>query len=381
MSAASLPSAESRNIRSPLSSALPDWNDGNGAPFQVVGVLVGEGIGAEVVGAACDVLDRICEKTGRRMDVRYGGKIGRLAQAECGAALSSGVIEFCDEIFAEGGAIFCGPGGGRFVYDLRAHYALYCKLTPVRHLAAIDDASILRPERLDGVDLIVVRENAGGFYFGRSGMRPGEDRTAYQDCAYSDSQVRRILTPALELARRRRGRIALAVKPDGIPAISALWSENLEQMAAGTGVAWQVLEIDNAAYQLIANPRELDIVVAPNMFGDVLSDAASVLLGSRGLSFSGNFGGERRAIYQTGHGAAQDLAGRDRANPVGQIFSLAMMLRESFGWCREAAAIEQATAAVLGQGWRTPDIAAATSRIVGTRELGTRIADTVADIL
>jgi len=152
-------------------------------------------------------------------------------------------------------------------------------------------------------------------------------------------------------------------------------------MAAGTGVAWQVLEIDNAAYQLIANPRELDIVVAPNMFGDVLSDAASVLLGSRGLSFSGNFGRERRAIYQTGHGAAQDLAGRDRANPVGQIFSLAMMLRESFGWQREAAAIETATSAVLGQGWRTPDIASATSRVIGTRELGTRIADAVADFL
>jgi hypothetical protein len=104
--------------------------------------------------------------------------IGRPAQAECGAALSPGVIDFCASVFAAGGAIFCGPGGGRFVYDLRAHFALYCKLTPVRHLAAIDDASILRPERLDGVDLIVVRENAGGFYFGRSEMRPGEDLAA-----------------------------------------------------------------------------------------------------------------------------------------------------------------------------------------------------------
>jgi 3-isopropylmalate dehydrogenase len=381
MPAATLPSAESGDIRPLLSSELPDWNGGNDAPFPVVGMLVGEGIGAEVVGAACDVLDHIREKTGRRIDVSFGGKIGRLAQAECGAALSVGVINFCESVFAAGGAIFCGPGGGRFVYDLRAHFALYCKLTPVRHLAAIDDASILRPERLDGVDLIVVRENAGGFYFGRSEIRPGEDRTAIQDCAYRDSEVQRILRPALELARRRRGRLALAVKPDGIPAISALWTENLEQLAAGSGVAWQVLEVDNAAYQLIANPRELDIVVAPNMFGDVLSDAASVLLGSRGLSFSGNFGPKRRAVYQTGHGAAQDLAGLDRANPVGQIFSLAMMLRESFGWQREAAALETATSAVLGQGWRTPDIASATSRIIGTRELGRRIADAVTDLL
>jgi 3-isopropylmalate dehydrogenase len=381
MSVSTMPSTESGDIRPLLSSVLPDWTRGKDAPYPVVGILTGEGIGAEVVGAACGVLDSIRASTGRRMNVSFGGKIGRPAQAECGAALSAGVIEFCDSVFASGGAIFCGPGGGRFVYDLRAHYTLYCKLTPVRHLAAIDDASILRPERLDGVDLIVVRENTGGFYYGRSEMLPGEDRTAIQNCTYSDSQVRRILRPALDLARQRRGRLALAVKPDGIPAISALWTENLEQLAAGSGVKWQVLEVDNAAYQLIANPRELDIVVAPNMFGDVLSDAASLLLGSRGMSFSGNFGQERRAVYQTGHGAAQDLAGLDRANPVGQIFSLAMMLRESFGWRREAAAIETATATVLGQGWRTPDIAAAASRIVGTRELGRRIADAVVDLL
>lgn len=351
------------------------------ATLPVVGVLVGEGIGAEVIGAACAVLDRVREKTGRPMEIRFGGKIGRPAQAECGKALPADVIDFCDSVFAAGGAIFCGPGGGRFVYDLRTRFDLYCKLTPVRHVAAIDDAAILRPDRLHGADLIVVRENTGGFYFGRAALRPGEDRVASQDCSYSDSQVRRILGPALELARRRRGRLALALKPDGIPTISALWTENLEALAAGSGVACRVLEIDNAAYQLISNPQDLDVVVAPNMFGDVLSDTASLLLGSRGMSFSGNFGDGRRAVYQTGHGAAYDLAGHDRANPVGQVFSLAMMLRESFGWDREAAAIEAATARVLGQGWRTPDIAGPQSRIVGTRELAKRLADAVADFL
>lgn len=364
-----------------LTSSLAGWKPLNDMPVAVVGILAGEGIGAEVVGAAREVLDRVRAKTQRPVEILVGGKIGRPALAECGAALSGAVIEFCDSVFARNGAILCGPGGGRFVYDLRAHFALYCKLTPVRHLPEIADASILRPERLRDVDLIVVRENAGGLYFGRSEIVPGQDRAAIQDCAYRDSEVQRILRPALDLARRRRGRLALALKPDGIPAISTLWRENLEQLAAGTGVACHVLEVDNAAYQLIANPQEIDVIVAPNMFGDVLSDAASLLLGSRGMSFSGNFGPQRRAVYQTGHGAAHDLAGRNCANPVGQIYSLAMMLRESFRWRREASAIEAAIATVLGQGWRTPDIAAASSRVVGTRELGERIAGAAADLL
>lgn len=369
------------DAKSSLTAALPGWDRDDDPRQPVVGVLVGEGVGAEVVGAACLVLDRIRAKTRRPLELAFGGRIGLPAKAESGAALSGEVIEFCESAFARGGAILCGPGGGRFVYDLRAQFELYCKFTPVRHVAAIDDASILRPERLAGVDLVVVRENVGGMYFGRSEMRQGVEREAVQRCGYTDSQVRRILGPALELARRRSGRLALAVKPDGVPAISTLWREILEQLAAGTGVAWQVLEVDNAAYQLIANPRELDVIVAPNMFGDVLSDAASLLLGSRGLSFSGNFGPARRAVYQTGHGAAYDLAGRDRANPVGQISSLAMLLRESFGWHHEAAAIESAIAAVLGQGWRTPDIASAGSRVVGTAEIGERIAAAAASLL
>jgi 3-isopropylmalate dehydrogenase len=369
------------NLNGSLASALPAWGDVDESRQPVIGVLVGEGIGAEVIAAACMVLDRMGKKTQGTVDLRFGGKIGLPAKAESGAALSGEATDFCEAVFSDGGAILCGPGGGRFVYDLRAHFDLYCKLTPVRHLAAIDDASIVRPERLDGVDLVIVRENVGGMYFGCSEMLHGEEREAVQRFSYTDTQVQRILRPALELARGRRGRLALALKPDGIPAISALWRDNLEQQASATDVAWQVLEIDNAAYQLIANPREFDVIVAPNMFGDVLSDAASLLLGSRGLSFSGNFGPGRRAVYQTGHGAAYGMAGMNSANPVGQIFSLAMLLRESFGWYREAVAIETAIATVLGQGWRTPDMATTLSRVVGTRELGERIADAAADLL
>lgn len=377
--AKSSPSSDGTN--SSLTSVLPGWVKHDDSLDPVIGILTGEGVGAEVIGAACIVLDRIRAKNGRPARVSFGDKIGLAAKAESGAALSRAVTEFCESVFVRDGAILCGPGGGRFVYDLRARFDLYCKFTPVRHIMAIDDASILRPERLGGVDLVVVRENVGGMYFGRSEMLQGEDRQAVQSCSYTDSQVKRILSPAIAVARRRRGRVALVVKPDGIPAISALWQENLEQLAAATDVTWKVLEVDNAVYQMIANPREFDVIVAPNMFGDVLSDAASLLLGSRGLSFSGNFGPARNAVYQTGHGSARDLAGLDRANPVGQIFSLAMMLRESFDWHREAAAIEAAIATVLGQGWRTPDIAATSSRVIGTRELAERIADATADLL
>jgi 3-isopropylmalate dehydrogenase len=381
MAALTIPTSRMVDGNPFLSSSLPDWDCRDDTAAPVVGVLTGEGIGAEVVGAACDVLDRVRASTQRPMDISFGGKIGRPAQAECGAALSDEVIDFCESVFARRAAPFCADrAAAASSMTLRAHFALYCKLTPVRHLAAIDDASILRPERLDGVDLIVVRENAGGLYFGRSesaGRGPRRHpalRLHRQPGAADSAPGNRSGPPAPRSARAG----AEAGRHSGHQHTVA---ENLEQLAAGTGVTWQVLEVDNAAYQLIANPRELDVMVAPNMFGDVLSDAASLLLGSRGMSFSGNFGAGRRAVYQTGHGAAHDLAGRDCANPVGQIFSLAMMLRESFGWQREAAAIEAAIATVLGTG-----LAHAGHRFRNIprrryRELGERIAAAAADLL
>jgi 3-isopropylmalate dehydrogenase len=139
-----------------------------------------------------------------------------------------------------------------------------------------------------------------------------------------------------------------------------------------------MLDVDNASFQLVAQPRRFDVVVAPNLLGDVLADSASVLLGSRGMSFSANFGPGRRAVYQTGHGAAHDLAGSDRANPAAQILTMAAMLRESFDLGRVAVCIESAVERVLAAGFRTLDIAGPTSRVVGTRELAERIAEEAA---
>lgn len=335
------------------------------APY-VVGVLEGEGVGPEVVPAALAVLAAVGHETGIRFDVRDGGDIG--APSRTGGGLSAPIAEFCARIFAAGGALFCGPAGGRFVYDLRGRFDLFCKLVPLRPRPELRDAAVLRADLLDGVDILLVRENVGGLYFGEFGRRDG-GRVAYQQCAYSVDQVARIIRVAADLARLRRGHVTVVVKRSGVPAVSALWMEQAAAVAAKHEVAIETLDVDNAGFQLVARPRNFDVVVAPNLFGDVLADSATAVLGSRGLSYSANFGPEGRAAYQTGHGAAHDLAGTDTANPLAQILSLAMMLRESFGLETAADRIERAIGAVLAAQLRTADIAGPASTIVGTRAL------------
>lgn len=348
-----------------LTQCLPGWQPRTERAPRVIGVMRGEGIGPEVVDAALIVLDAAMRRSGLRLDVRKGRESGGQVIEEC--------VEFCRSIFAAGGAVLCGPMGGRFVYDLRASFDLYCKLVPLRPSPALANVSIVRPERLTGVDVLIVRENVGGLYFGESGRREG-GRVAYQHVFYSADQVARIIEVAARLARLRRGQLSVVVKTGGVPEVSALWSELATTIASAHGVDLEVIEADNASFQLVADPGRFDVVVAPNLFGDLLADAATVLLGTRGMSYSANFGPEGRAVYQTGHGAAYDLSGTDRANPVAQILSVAMLLRESFALTREALRIESAVESVLASGIRTPDIAGPSSRIVGTRELAERIA-------
>lgn len=342
---------------------------------RVIGVLPGEGIGPEVVNASLSLLPVITACTGQRFELRTGGPIGTEAERLAGQPLTPEVVDFCRDVFAAGGAVFCGPGGGRFVYELRTRLDLYCKLVPLKPLAALHDCGPLRPEATRGVDLLIVRENLGGLYQGESGGDvAGSGSTAWQRFGYSQDQVDRILRVAIAAARLRRGHLAVVTKPSGIPAISALWESRARELTAGTGVTLRCLEVDNAAYQLVADAHRFDVVVAPNMFGDVLADGASVLLGSRGMSYSANFADPQTAVYQTGHGAAYDLAGLDRANPVGQILSLAMLLRESFGLDGISDDLVAAVDDTLAEGWRTPDIASRHHGPVGTRELAARIA-------
>ncbi len=358
-----------------LVSALPEWTGHTHASTHaVIGILRGEGIGPEVVDVTMGILDLVAKCTCENFDIRIGGKIGLPAQAESGRPLTPEVIDFCQSIFEERGALFCGPGGGRFVYDLRAHFDLYCKFTPIRPAPALRNVGVLKPEAVSNVDVIVVRENTGGLYFGDGAMAGEAEKSARHTFGYTEAQVHRILEAAIRLAQMRRGKLSVILKPGGIPSISKLWMGKLDELAARAAIQPEVLEVDNAVYQLIANASRFDVVVAPNAFGDILSDGARLLLGSRGLSHSGNFGVAGCAVYQTGHGAAHDLAGTNRANPIGQILSLAMMLRESFCLQEAAEAIETAIEETLRAGWRTADIVEAGSRVVGTKEMGVLIA-------
>ncbi len=348
----------------------------NAAPL-VVGVFAGEGIGPEVVGVALNVLKVLAEGASQRLDIRFGGPIGRIAMEETGETLTDQAAEFCESIFAEGGALFCGPAGARFVYELRTRFDLFCKFTPLAPMAEIRDAILVRHEKLSEIDIVAVRENVGGLYFAEEQITCDavKGRRVEAVIAYEERQVRRILVVAGRLASQRRGEVCVVVKRDGIPAMSDLWIDEMKKLEGDTGVRWTVLDIDNAVYQLVSDPGRFDVLVSPNMFGDVLADCGALLLGSRGLSFSGNFSGDGRSVFQTGHGAAYDLAGTGAANPVGQVLSLAMMLEQTYGWPEGAGFVRSAVKQTLSQGVRTADIKGSATKVVGCHQMGQHICE------
>lgn len=341
----------------------------------VVGYLAGEGVGPEVVRAALGVLAALESATGFRFEVREGGLIGRAAQSVCGKSLPEEVVQFCKDVFSVSGAVLSGPGGARFVYDLRRRFDLFCKISPIKTFEVLAAAGRLRPDHARGVDMLLVRENCSDIYMGSETETSAEEGRQV-DVRFSCSQreVQRIVDVGARLAAHRRGKMAVVVKSDGMPLLSALWMECAQRAAAREEVDCESVDVDYAAYRLIQHPQGFDVVVASNVFGDILADLGGVLLGSRGLTHSGNFSADGAAVYQTNHGAAYDLAGTDRANPVGQILSLAMLLRESFGLAREAGLIESAVADVWRQGWRTEDLAEDDCRVVGTQRMGELVA-------
>jgi 3-isopropylmalate dehydrogenase len=292
------------------------------------------------------------------------------------------VIAFCRDIFSRDGAILNGPGGDRYVYDLRVQFDLFCKLSPLKVSPALLNAGRMKPDSVRDVDILLVRENVSGFYQGRwsESVTESEGQKAEQSCLYTENQVCRIVQVAANLAKARRGHLSIVVKDGGVPTISKLWRDCAVEIAQKANIEYSILNIDYAAYKLIQHAHDFDVVVAPNLFGDVLGDLGSVLLGSRGLSFSGNFAANGAAVFQTNHGSGYDLVGKDTANPVGQIYSLAMMLRESFALHDEARLLEGAVAHVWHQGWRTVDIAEAGCKTVGMKEMGNLISQAVIEL-
>jgi 3-isopropylmalate dehydrogenase len=345
-----------------------------------VGVLEGEGVGPEVVRASLRVLAAVEEVTGKKFELRWGGLIGTEAESRCGQPLSEEVAGFCGDVFADDGVILSGPGGGRFVYDLRRRFDLYYKLSPLKPCSELAGTGRLRPEYVRDVDVLIVRDNAGGVYQGswRRRVCTTNGRVAEHTFTYTERQVRRIVEVAARQAAGRRGRMSVVIKEGGVPAVTELWREVAAEVADQHGVGCAFINVDHAAYRLIQDAAEFDVLVTPNLCGDVLADLGAVLLGSRGLSFSGNFSPEGYAVYQTNHGAAYDLAGTGRANPAAQICSLAMLLRESFGLLDEARWVENAMSRVWRQGWRTDDLWEPGGHRCGTEELTDQVVQAVA---
>jgi 3-isopropylmalate dehydrogenase len=354
------------------------------APFlpgarPLIGVLAGAGIGAEIIDSALQVLKAAGQVLNLKFEIRHGGLIGEDAVAAHGDWLPEATMEFCADIFNRGGAILNGPGGGRYVYDLRRRFDLFCKLVPVQPSPELARAGKIAPQFLKGVDMLLVRDNVGGVYQGCWGERvTDKGRVAEHSFSYSEAEVHRIAKVAARAALSRRGGLHAIVKEGGVPTVTALWRDVIGAVAKQDGLEAKIMNIDRAAYELIQNPTRFDVIVAPNLFGDILADICGVLVSSRGVTFSGNFDPHGHAVYQTNHGCAHDLAGTDTANPAGQIFSLTMMLRESFRLDEAAALIENSVAQVWRAGWRTADIAEPGCKIVGTKSMTERI---VAQIL
>ena len=344
----------------------------------VIGVLEGTGVGPDVIAAALKVLESIRQVFELDLEVRIGGLIGEEAIQKHGQWLPDETVAFCSDVFRQGGAILNGPGGGRYVYDLRRRFDLFCKFVPVQPLPELAGVGKISPEFLKNVDLLLVRDNTGGLYQGQWSERAtSQGRVAEHSFSYSEVEVGRLVEVAARAAANRTGRLCIVIKDGGVPTITALWRDVGRSMSSRFGVEATFMNVDLAAYELVQNPRRFDVIVAPNLFGDILADICGLLVASRGVTFSGNFDPQGHGVYQTNHGSALDLAGVDVANPGGQILSLAMLLRESFNLESAAALIEKSLADTWQAGWRTADIAESGCRVLGTKAMGEKVAEQV----
>ena len=345
---------------------------------QLIGALPGEGIGPEVMGAALDSLRVLQEAGGRAVAVEFGGPIGKAAEREAGVALPEDVLQFCQDVLARGGAILSGPGGGRYVYDLRRRLGLFLKVSPIDSRLAAPEASPLRPELIEGLDMLMVRENLGGVYQGNSTAIVASDGRSVMEHRFSQAEqdVRRFLAAAARLSAARRGQLTIVVKRSGTPELAELWEETARDVCQ-QDIELSFVDVDLMAYRLVETPGAFDVVAAPNLFGDILGDLGAVLLGGRALSFGASYDRRGSGVYQTNHGAAHDIAGSGRANPVGQILSLAALLRESLDMGREAWALEAGVRRTLDDGHMTDDLGGG----LGTDEVAARIGVAAAEVL
>lgn len=328
-------------------------------------LLPGDGIGPEVIAAAAGVLQECARAFGHAfatLEMPMGG----CAIDACGAPLPPETLDACRRADA---VLLGAVGGPRWdalpigqrcesgLLALRQGLGLYINLRPIRMRESLEHISPLKAERVAGCDIEIVRELAGGIYFGEHRIEGPDGAERARDVeAYSAPEIERVARYAFERAGKRSGKLA-SVDKANILCTSQLWRKSVARLAAGyPGVRLEHLLVDNAAMQLVLAPRQFDVIVTSNMFGDILSDAAAGLVGSIGLIPSMSCG-EGTPLFEPIHGSAPAIAGKDIACPVGAILSVAMMLREAFGLGREADGVERAVDCVLDRGYHTADLA------------------------
>ena len=345
-----------------------------------IAVFPGDGIGPEVIAEAIKVIKIIELKLGLKINLNEA-LVGGAAYEETGHPLPDATLDIAKK--ADG--VLLGAVGGpkweaidfslrpeRALLGLRSSLGLYANLRPARIFPALLDASTLKPEVVDGLDLLVVRELTGGIYFGEPrgiGTNDKGLRHAFNTLVYSEPEIQRIGKIAFDVAKKRNGKVCSVDKANVLEA-TGFWREVVTKLHAQySDVELSHMYVDNCAMQLVRNPKQFDVILTTNMFGDILSDEASMLTGSIGMLPSASLG-EKYAMYEPIHGSAPDIAGKDLANPLATILSVGMLFKYSLNMEEPNTWIERAVESTLGQGVRTSDIMSDGMKQVGTKEIG-----------
>lgn len=347
-------------------------------------VLAGDGVGPEVAAQARRVLEHVAERA--KLDLEFeDALIGGAAFDATGSPLPEATVRACK---ASAAVLLGAVGGPRWddipvesrpeqgLLGIRKALGLFANLRPVATNAALLDASPLKNERLEGVDIMVVRELTGGIYFGARELTASR---AFDTCVYTVEEIERVCRVAGRLAAARRGKVTSVDKANVLDT-SRLWRATAARVFANEfpGLEVEHLLVDAAAMHLLSRPADFDVIVTENMFGDILTDEASMLAGSMGLLASASLGDDGPGLFEPIHGSAPDIAGRGVANPCGAILSAALLLRHSLGAEREAAAVEQAVHDCLARGSRTRDLAKAGEPSLGTEAFGDAVLESLA---
>ncbi len=343
-------------------------------------ILPGDGIGIEIVAQAVKVIDSLNRNHSMGMTL-VNGLLGGAAYDETGSPFPDETIRIAKEC----DSILLGAVGGpkweslerslrpeRGLLGIRSELELFSNLRPAILYPQLASASSLKKEIVSGLDLMIVRELVGGIYFGQPRgveIKNGE-RFGVNSATYYESEIARIGHSAFQIAQKRQGRVC-SVDKANVLEVSELWRDVMEEVSKEySDVRLSHLYVDNAAMQLVRDPKQFDVMVTSNLFGDVLSDCAAMLTGSIGMLPSASLDKNNFGMYEPIHGSAPDIAGKDIANPLATILSVSMMLRYSLNQAELAENIDSAVSAVLDQGYRTRDIAGDSQKVVGTEEMG-----------